>query len=175
MNSRTAQFSLWTDVSNATLLEKTHDKKLEDLNEDNVDIKVCATHFTCYFCKRTKKLREHHYSTVDDLIVIASNPSRYLLIDEVITCGCNTENNVDYEVYVLDFLRSLPYVLLKKGCLTTCVYNLRHNYFIQIVQFGSSSTIQRRAIDFSKYDPFYYNDIRKVTLFHILIKACLFQ
>ena len=171
-NSRTAQFSLWTDVSNKSLLEEAYNKNRKELREGDIDKKVCATHFTCYFCKQSKLLSNYPHSTVNDLIVIASNPSRYLLIDEVITCGCNTKKGEGLLVYVLNYC--LPYVIIKKGYLSASVYNLRHDYYIQIASYGSSSTIQRRSTDFSRYDPYYYDDIREITLFHILIKSCLF-
>lgn len=58
----------------------------------------------------------------------------------------------------------------------TSVYNLRHDYYIQALQYGftpSTSMIQHRSMDPPRYNPYYYEDFAEITLFHILINSII--
>ena len=153
------------------MLEDVFDKKRKELYGSKWESKLCGTHIICYFCKKQIIIRNHHFAEVDDMIVVAANPSRYLLIDEVTTCGCqSTSTSKIYEIH-----RNVPHILTHNVSLS--VYNLRHRYHIQF-QDGNKpgwSFIQRRATDFPRYDMYYYDDMHEITLFHILAKTLNFN
>lgn len=81
-------FSLWTDPNNFHLLKLFYDKSEFEMKKyPEPRSQLFKTTFKCSWCSNLRPLVESHFSTYLEMAVIACNPMKYLLMDDLIMCG----------------------------------------------------------------------------------------
>lgn len=104
MDPRQSIFSLWRDPQHSELLAQVYDRDMfREISGDSVRTDRCTqylkfvkTTFTCGDCGQDYDLNSAKQdSNTSDMLLIAANPTRYLLEDEYILCnGCFSERGI---------------------------------------------------------------------------------
>jgi hypothetical protein len=86
-------FSLWTDPNNLPLLKMVYDKtESEMVKYPELIKKLIQTTYRCSWCLVCRPLTESMSTTYIEMTVIACNPMKYLLNDDLIMCKHCLEN-----------------------------------------------------------------------------------